>query len=99
MVIYVCVIIPLVPEKYVLRGYMAMQQPEQKLDKPHVKGKQRKNPPQRTLLIITVILIALTLAIIWILSSLQIVPPSSAPFSQSLEQYLSTLFTFLQPPP
>ena len=75
---------------------MAMQQPEQKLDKPHVKGKQRKNPPQRTLVIITVILIALAVAIIWILSSLRIVPASWAAISSIIVAVFGAVFTFLQ---
>lgn len=74
---------------------MATQQREQ-LTKPHGRRKKGKRVSLRELIIVTVILIALVVAIIWILSSLSIIPNTWAAISSITVAVLGTLFAFLQ---
>src|SRR5712692_4345329 len=58
--------------------------------------KNRKWLSRKALFIFTVVLIALAVTIIWILSSLAIIPQSLAAISSIIVTVLGALFTFLQ---
>jgi tetratricopeptide (TPR) repeat protein len=75
---------------------MATQQQEQQPGKLNAPVKKRKRPSQRTLVITTVIIIALAISIIWILSSLGIIPRSWATISSIIVTVLGVVFAFLQ---
>jgi hypothetical protein len=53
---------------------MATQQQGQQFHEQQAQGKRRKKLSQRTLVIATVVAIAVAVATIWILSSLRIIP-------------------------
>src|SRR5205823_3100537 len=74
---------------------MATQQQEQPTQ---LQGRRKKGKglSQRKLIIATVVLIALVVAIIWILSSLSIIPNSWAAISSIIVAVFGTLFAFLQ---
>jgi tetratricopeptide (TPR) repeat protein len=75
---------------------MATQQQGQELGKLIAPVKKRKRPSQRTLVIVTVMLIALAIAIIWILSSLGIISRSWATISSIIVTVFGVVFAFLQ---
>src|SRR5438477_424008 len=74
---------------------MAKQHQEQSAN-PQIETKKRGGSSQRKLIITAVVLIAFVVAIIWILSSLSIIPNSWAAISSIIVAVFGTLFAFLQ---
>ena len=75
---------------------MATQQQGQQFHEQQAQGKRRKKLSQRTLVIATVVAIAVAVATIWILSSLRIIPGTWAAISSIVVTIFGAVFTIIQ---
>jgi len=75
---------------------MTTQQQEQQPDQRDTRGRQRRRISRRSLVIITVLILAVTISIIWILSYLNLIPSFLAPIFTIIITVLGVVFAFFQ---
>src|SRR5437764_14617483 len=75
---------------------MTVQQQEQRLDQLNTRSKQRRRLSLRSLVILTVLLLAIAIIIIWILSYFNVIPSFWVSIFTIIITVLGAVFAFFQ---